>query len=230
MAEITVTAADGGKFSAYVATPKSGKGPAVVVIQEIFGVNTVMRQTSDAFAAAGYTAICPDLFWRIKPGIQLDDKTQMDEALKLLQQMDQDKAIEDIKATLATVRQHPACTGKAGAVGYCLGGRLAFMTATRTDADCAVSYYGVMLDSLLGEAGKIRNPLLMHIAEKDGFVPPPVQAKIKDGLKGNSHVTTHSYPNVDHAFARIGGNHFDKAAAELANGRTAAFLKSNLGL
>jgi carboxymethylenebutenolidase len=230
MAEITVQAADGGSFSAYVATPKSGKGPAVVVIQEIFGINTVMRETSDVFAAAGYTAICPDLFWRLKPGIQLDDKTQMDEALKLLQQMNQDKAVEDIKATLGAARKHPASTGKAGAIGYCLGGRLAFMTAARTDTDCAVSYYGIMLDALLGEAGNIKHPLLMHIAEKDGFVPPPVQAKVKDGLKGNSHVTIHSYPNVDHAFARIGGNHFDKAAAELANGRTAAFLKSNLGL
>jgi carboxymethylenebutenolidase len=230
MAEITVQAADGGSFSAYVAAPKSGKGPGLVVIQEIFGVNSVMRQMTDAYAALGYTAICPDLFWRLKPGIQLDDKTQMDEALGYLGKMDQDKGIEDIKATLAAVRKHPSSTGKAGAVGYCLGGRLAFMTATRTDTDCAVSYYGVMLDSMLGEAGKISHPVLMHMAEKDGYVPPPVQAKIKDGLKGNSHVTIHSYPNVDHAFARIGGTHFDKAAAELANGRTAAFLKTNLGL
>lgn len=228
MAELTIKAADGGAFSAYVATPASGKGPGVLVIQEIFGVNAVMRQTADAYAAQGYTAVCPDLFWRLKPGIQLDDKTQMDEALKLLGQMDQDKGIEDIKSTLAVLRAHPACTGKAGAVGYCLGGRLAYMTAARTDTDCAVSYYGVMLDSLMGEAGNIKKPLMMHIAEKDGFVPPPVQAKIKDGLKGNSHVTIHSYPNVDHAFARIGGNHFDKAAAELANGRTAAFFKANL--
>jgi len=127
------------------------------------------------------------------------------------------------------LRKHPACTGKAGAVGYCLGGRLAFMTATRTDADCAVSYYGVMLDSLLGEAGNIKHPVLMHIAEKDEYVPPPVQSKIKDGLRGNVHVTVHNYPNVDHAFARIGGTHYDKAAADLANGRTAAFLAANLG-
>jgi carboxymethylenebutenolidase len=229
MADITIKAQDGGEFSAYVATPKSGKGPGLVVIQEIFGVNGVMRQTADAYAALGYVAICPDLFWRIKPGIQLDDKTQMNEALELLGKLDQDKSIQDIQATLDAARKHPASTGKAGAVGYCLGGRLAFLTATRTDTDCAVSYYGVMLDSLMGEAGNIKKPVLMHIAEKDGFVPPPVQAKIKDGVKGNSLVTVHSYPNVDHAFARIGGNHFDKAAAELADGRTAAFLKANLG-
>ena len=230
MAEITVNAADGGHFSAYVATPKSGKGPGLVVIQEIFGVNSVMRQTADAFAAQGYTAICPDLFWRLKPGIELDDKAQMDEALALLGKMDQDKGIQDIQATLTAARKHPACSGKVGAVGYCLGGRLAFMTATRTDSDCSVSYYGIMLDALLGEAGNIKHPLLMHIAEKDAYVPPPVQAKVKDGLKGNGQVTIHSYPNVEHAFARIGGTHFDKASAELANSRTAAFLKTNLGL
>ncbi len=230
MAELTIKAADGGQFSAYVATPASGKGPGVVVIQEIFGVNGVMRATADAYAALGYTAICPDLFWRIQPGIELDDKTQMQEALGLLGKMDQDKGIDDIKSTLAVLRSHPACTGKAGAVGYCLGGRLAYMTAARSDTDCAVSFYGVMLDSLIGEAGNIKKPLMMHIAEKDGFVPPPVQEKIKDGLKGNSHVTIHSYPNVDHAFARIGGNHFDKAAADLANSRTATFFKANLGL
>lgn len=228
MAEITIKAADGGQFSAYVATPKSGKGPGVVVIQEIFGVNKVMRDMTDAYAAQGYVAICPDLFWRIQPGIQLDDKTQMQEALALLGKMDQDKGIEDIKATLATVRGHAASTGKAGAVGYCLGGRLAYMTAARTDADCAVSFYGVMLDSLMGEAGNIKKPLMMHIAEKDGFVPPPVQQKIKDGLRGNANVTIHSYPNVDHAFARLGGNHFDQAAADLANSRTTAFFKANL--
>ncbi|HEY1722596.1 MAG TPA: dienelactone hydrolase family protein [Magnetospirillaceae bacterium] len=229
MAEITVKAADGGQFSAYVAAPKSGKGPGVVIIQEIFGVNSVMRQTADAYAAQGYTAICPDLFWRLKPGIQLDDKTQMNEALELLGKVDQDKAVDDIKATLGALRSHPACTGKAGAVGYCLGGRLAYMTAARTDSDCSVGYYGIMLDSLLGEAANIKKPLMLHIAEKDGFVPPPVQAKVKDGLKSNNHVTIHSYANVDHAFARIGGSHFDQTAAELANGRTAAFFKANLG-
>jgi carboxymethylenebutenolidase len=230
MAEITITAADGGQFSAYLAVPKSGKGPGVVVIQEIFGVNQVMREITDSLAAQGYTAICPDLFWRQKPGIQITDKTkaEWDQAMALMQGMDQDKAVEDLKSTLAALRKHPACSGRAGAVGYCLGGRLAFMMATRSDADATVSYYGVMLDGLLGESRNIKHPLLMHIAEKDQFVPPEVQTKIKEGLRTNSKVTMYTYKGADHAFARIGGGHYDKDSADMANARTAEFFKRNL--
>ncbi len=230
MPEITVTAADGGSFNAYVAMSKKGKGPGLVVIQEIFGVNQVMRDLTDGYAAQGYTAICPDLFWRQKPGIQITDKTkaEWDQAMGLLNGMDQDKAVEDIKATLAAVRKHPACSGRAGAVGFCLGGRLAYMTATRTDADCSVSYYGIMIDALLGESRNIKNPLLMHIAEKDQYVPPEAQTKIKEGLRNNAKVTMYTYKGMDHAFARVGGAHYDKELADMANTRTLDFFKRNL--
>ena len=230
MADITITAADGGSFSAYLAVPKSGKGPGVVVIQEVFGVNQVMRDLTDGLAAQGYTAICPDLFWRQKPGIQITDKTkaEWDQAMALMQGMNQDKAVDDLKSTLAALRKHPNCSGRVGAVGYCLGGRLAFMMAARSDADATVSYYGVMIDSLLGEARGIKHPLLMHIAEKDQYVPPEVQTKIKEGLRTNAKVTMYTYKGVDHAFARVGGVHFDAAAAKMANERTAEFFKRNL--
>ena len=230
MPDITVTAADGGTFSAYLAIAKGGKGPGVVVIQEIFGVNQVMREMTDALAAQGYTAICPDLFWRQKPGIQITDKTkaEWDQAMGLMQGMDQDNAVEDLKSTLATLRKHPACSGRAGTVGYCLGGRLAFMMATRSDADCSVSFYGVMIDALLGESRNIKHPLLMHIAEKDQYVPPEAQTKIKEGLRTNSKVTMYTYKGADHGFARTGGVHFDKASADMANTRTSEFFKRNL--
>lgn len=231
MPEITVRAKDGGgQFSAYLATPKSGKGPGIVVIQEIFGVNSWVRQIADRYAAMGYVAMAPDLFWRQEPGIQFTDKTQEDwgKAFKLMQGMDQAKAIEDIQATIDALRANPACTGKVGAVGYCLGGRLAYMTATGTNADAAVGYYGVGLDGLLGDAGKIAHPLMLHIAEKDQFAPPEIQAKVHAGLDGNRHVTLHDYAGQDHAFARDGGEHFDQAAATLANDRTTAFFKQNL--
>ncbi len=229
MPEITVRAKDDGSFSAYLATPKSGKGPGIVVIQEIFGVNPWIRQVADRYAAAGYVAAAPDLFWRIQPGIQLTDKGEdFQKALGLMQKMDQGKAIEDIQATIDALRANPACTGKIGAVGYCLGGRLAYMTAARTNIDASVGYYGVGIDGIIGEAGNIKKPLLLHIAEKDGFVPPPVQAKMKEGLQGNRHVTMQTYAGQDHAFARDGGDHYDKAAADLANGRTADFFKANL--
>jgi carboxymethylenebutenolidase len=231
MTDVTIRAADGGSFSAYLATPKSGKGPGVVVIQEIFGVNKVMRDIADGLAAQGYAAICPDLFWRIEPGIQITDKTEAEwkRAFELFSAFNVDKGVEDLKATLATIRQHSACTGKVGSVGYCLGGKLAYLMATRSDTDCSVGYYGVGIQDLLGEAKNIKKPLMLHIAEKDQFVPPPAQEKIKAGLKDNPHVTLHSYPGMDHAFARVGGQHYDKNAADLANRRTAEFFQRHLG-
>lgn len=232
MAELTVRAADGGSFNAYLATPNGGKGPGVIVIQEIFGVNAVMRGICDALAKQGYAALCPDLFWRIEPGIQLTDKSEAEwkRAFELFQAFNVDAGVDDLKASLAALRDQPACTGRVGSVGYCLGGKLAYLMATRSDADCSVGYYGVGIQDSLEEARNIKKPLMLHIAEKDQFVPPPAQAKIKAGLAGNSWVTIHSYPGADHAFARLGGDHYDKASADLANGRTAEFFGRHLGL
>ncbi|MBV9522426.1 MAG: dienelactone hydrolase family protein [Alphaproteobacteria bacterium] len=231
MADVTIKAADGGSFSAYLATPAAVKGPGILVIQEIFGVNKVMRDLADGFAAQGYIALCPDLFWRQQPGIQITDKTEAEwaRAFQLYQGFDEAKGVQDLKASLAHLRGLPTCTGKVGSVGYCLGGKLAFLMATRSDSDANVGYYGVGIEKALGEAPDIAKPLLLHIAEKDEYCPPAAQAQIKTALGKNPRVTIHSYPGADHAFARIGGQHYDKAAAEAANGRTAAFFKANLG-
>jgi carboxymethylenebutenolidase len=230
MTDVTIRAADGGSFSAYLATPKSGKGPGIVLIQEIFGVNKVMRDLADGFAAQGHTVMCPDLFWRQEPGIQITDKTQEEwnKAFSLYQGFNVEKGVDDLKATLAALRKHPACSGKVGSVGYCLGGKLAYLMATRTDADANVGYYGVGIQDSLGEAKSIKKPLLLHVAAKDQFVPPEAQAKVKDALKGNSLVTIYTYNEQDHAFARVGGQHYDKGAADQANERTAQFFKKHL--
>jgi len=230
MTDVTIRAADGGSFSAYLATPKSGKGPGIVLIQEIFGVNKVMRDLADGFAAQGYTVMCPDLFWRQEPGIQITDKTQEEwnKAFSLYQGFNVEKGVDDLKATLAALRKHPVCTGKVGSVGYCLGGKLAYLMATRTDADANVGYYGVGIQDSLGEAKNIKKALMLHVAAKDQFVPPEAQAKIKEALKSNSLVTIHGYAEQDHAFARVGGQHYDKTAADQANGRTAEFFKKHL--
>jgi carboxymethylenebutenolidase len=226
---ITIDTGD-GMMKAYVATPKSGAGPALIVIQEIFGVNQVMRDLADGFAAEGFVAICPDLFWRIEPGIDITDRTEAEwqQAFKLFQTFDVDKGVGDIAKTIAAARNLPGVTGKVGSVGYCLGGKLAYLTATRTDIDAAVGYYGVGLDGLIGEAAKIRKPLMLHIAGKDEYAPPPVQKAVHAALDGNSLVTLHDYPTDDHAFARVGGQHFVKASADLANRRTAQFFKQHL--
>jgi carboxymethylenebutenolidase len=230
MPDVTIRAADGGSFSAYLAKPSAGRGPGVLVIQEIFGVNKVMRDLADGFARQGYVALCPDLFWRQEPGIQITDQTDAEwqKAFSLYKGFNEAKGVDDLKATLAHLRKLPECAGKVGSVGYCLGGKLAYLMATRTDADASVGYYGVGIEGALDEARSIKKPLMLHIAEKDQFCPPDAQAKIKAALKGNAHVTLHSYAGMDHAFARVGGQHYDKAAADTANQRAADFFKKNL--
>ena len=229
--DIRIKSSPEGEFGAYLAAPASGRGPGIVVIQEIFGVNKVMRTIADEFAARGYFALCPDLFWRLEPGIQLTDRTDAEwsQAFDLMNRFDQEAGIKDIQSSIGHLRHAvDGCTGKVGAVGYCLGGLLAFLTAARTDADASVGYYGVSIQDKLGEAGKIKKPLMLHNAAKDEYTPPDAQKKIVEGLKGNPLVTLHTYAEMNHAFARPGGAHYDKACADLANGRTSTFFRQHL--
>ena len=227
---LDIKAADGGSFSAYLAEPASRKGPGILVIQEIFGIDTVMRGICDDLARQGYFALCPDLFWRIEPGIMLDDRIEPDlqRAFDLFGKFDVDKGIGDLTASLAVLRKLPGATGKAGTVGFCLGGRLAYLMACRSDVDASVGYYGVYLQAHLDEAKNIKKPLLLHCATEDKFVPKDAQAQIAAGLKGHPQVTREDYQGQDHAFARLGGEHYNKAAADLANQRTSAFFKQHL--
>lgn len=226
---LTVTTA-AGSFGAYVARPGLAKAPAIVVIQEIFGVNAVMRGICDDLAAQGYLAICPDLFWRIEPGIDITDQSEAEwkRAFELYNAFHVDTGVEDIAATIDLIRADEQCAGKVGAVGYCLGGLLAFLTATRTDSDASVAYYGVGIEKFLGEADRLTRPLMLHIAEEDQFVPKPAQTLIIDALKNRAQVEIHTYPGRDHAFARKGGEHHDATDAATANQRSLAFFKSAL--
>jgi carboxymethylenebutenolidase len=227
--DITLNGPD-GNFGAYLAKPSGGSGAGVVVIQEIFGVNKVVRAITDSFAARGYFAVAPDLFWRFEPGVQLTDKSEAEwkRAFDLMNRFDPDSGVKDIQASISYLRGLENCTGKVGAVGYCLGGLLVYLTAARTDVDASVGYYGVNIDQKLDEAKNIKKSLMLHIAEKDQFVKPEAQKKIAEALKGNPLVTLHFYPQMDHAFAREGGAHYDKACADLANGRTSTFFKQHL--
>ena len=227
--EITIKADDGGEFMGYLATPESGNGPGVVVIQEIFGVNDVMRGITDGFAEAGYISLCPDIFWRQEPGIQLTDQSEEEwaRAFELFNGFDLDKGVQDLDSTIETLRGLEGCSGKVGTVGFCLGGRLAYLTATRTKADAAVGYYGVMLTEHLEE--NINAPLILHVPTEDEFVPKEQQAEVHAALDGNDMVSIHDYVGQDHAFARVGGKHYDQASADLARGRTLDHFKAHLG-
>lgn len=221
--------ASDGSFDSYLAIPEgAGPWPAVVVIQEIFGINAVMREVCDSLADLGFLACCPDLFWRIRPGIELTDRTpeEWKQALDYMNQFDIDNGVSDIQATIDHLRQRDDCTGKVGAVGYCLGGHLAFLTATRTNVDAAVGYYGVNLQARLGEP--VTRPLMLHIAHQDSYTPPEARDQVIAALEDHPKVTLHVYEGRDHAFARPGGEHFHREDAGLANDRTAAFLTANL--
>ena len=231
MGEMMTIRTPDGEFAAYVAKPSADKAPAIVVIQEIFGVNQVMRDITDGLAGQGYLAICPDLFWRIEPGIDITDQSEAEwkRAFELFNAFDVDAGVKDIQATIDAVRKDPGCSGKVGAVGFCLGGLLAFLTATRTDADASVGYYGVGIENRVAEAEKLVKPLLLHVAEEDQFVPKPAQAVILQALKDHPNVELYTYPGCDHAFARPGGEHYDEAAARLAGGRTLQFFQKHIG-
>ena len=227
---VKIASFDNRQFDGYLALPASGHGPGVVVLQEIFGVNGYMRQVCDWYAAHGFVAVCPDLFWRQEPGIELTDQNEAgwQKAFQLYQGLDFAKAVEDSAAAAEFLRKDPACTGRVGAVGFCLGGNLAWLLSVRFKPDCAVGYYGVGIEKTLNEASGLSTPLMLHIAGKDEYCPPEAQQQIHETLDPNSLVTIHDYPGQDHAFGRPGGAHYDAAAAELADLRTLEFFVRHL--
>lgn len=219
-----------GSFGAYVAKPAGAPSAAIIVIQEVFGVNKGIRRKCDRLAEQGYLAIAPDLFWRMEPGIELDPDVpaELQRGLELFGKFNQDAGIRDIEATIRKARELLGNGGKIGCVGYCLGGRLAFMTACRTDIDASVGYYGVGIDGLLGEKHAIARPVMLHVAGEDGFVDKATQQRMHEGLGDLPRVTIHDYPGEDHGFATEMGERRSEKAADLADERTAAFFKENL--
>ena len=219
---------NGGTIPAYVARPAVAAKAGIVVIPEIFGVNPGIRQKCDKWAEAGFLAVAPDIFWRFAPGVELDPDVpdQLQEAFGYFGQYDPALGVYDIEAAIRWLREHGA--DKVGVVGYCLGGRMAYMAAARTDADASVGYYGVMIDTMLDEAHHIAKPLMLHIPTADHFVGAEAQAAIHAGLGDHSRVTLHDYPGLDHGFAAEMGERRDSAGADLADMRTAAFFKEHL--
>lgn len=219
-------------FGAYQAEPEDEAKAAIIVIQEIFGVNAGIRRKCDTWAEAGYLALAPDLFWRLKPGVELDPDSpdEFQTALELMGKFNQDQGVRDIEAAIHAARGAIGgeSRAKAGCVGYCLGGRLAFMTAARTDIDASVGYYGVGIDNLLREKHGIAHPVMLHIPTADHFVPPQAQKAMHDGLDDHPKVTLYDYEGLDHGFATEFGARRDEDGATLADHRTAAFFADHL--
>lgn len=219
-----------GDFDAYVALPAQTPAPAVVVLQEIFGINGDMRETTDEYARQGYVALCPDLFWRVEPNVNLTDRTEAEwqQAMKYYNAFDLNTGVEDIAATIGFARGLSQVQGKIGSVGFCLGGLLSFLSAARTDVDASVSYYGGGMDQHLDEVPNIKIPLLIHLAEEDEFINAEARNRVLAAVQGRENIEAYTYPGCHHAFARNQGAHYDAAAAKLANGRTADFFRKHL--
>lgn len=228
---LRVRAGDGsGEFGAYLAVPPAGKGPGIVLAQEIFGVNATLRQVADYYAEEGYVVLVPDLFWRQEPSVELDERREFDRALALYQGFDEAKGVKDIQTALDALRAQPEFAGGAGVLGFCLGGKLAYLAACRTDCDVAVGYYGVGIEQALADADRLDGrPLVLHLAENDGFCPPEAREAILKALGGRAGVALHVYPGVDHAFARPGGDHYHKPSALMAHQRSIAAFRGALG-
>jgi carboxymethylenebutenolidase len=226
---IDVNTAD-GSFKAYIARPAILPAPAIVVIQEIFGVNADLRDTCDELAAQGYFALSPDLFWRLEPDVDLSDQTEEEwkQGFALYTAFDYTAGVSDIAATMRLARSLPGTNGKIGLMGYCLGGLMTFLTTARRGADASVVFYGGNTEKHLDEAQNIQSPLLMHLGEEDEYISKDAQRAIICSLGANKFAEIHTYPGCRHAFARHRGIHFDQNAARLANSRTTRFFNTHL--
>lgn len=219
-----------GRFGAYIARPDAARAPAVLVLQELFGVNADIRRHCDELAAQGFIAVAPDLFWQQEPGVDLSVTAEADwqHGLRLYQAYDRNAGVADVKDAASTVAELPECTGKVAVLGYCLGALMAFLTAVRESIDAVVAYHGSDTERYLDEIGGLHAPLLMHLAEEDEFISKAAQMEIKKALAGKPRATVYSYPGQHHAFSRHNGAHYNAAAAALANGRTSEFLNQQL--
>lgn len=227
--QITIKTSD-GTFHAYVARPASLPAPAVVVLHEVFGVNADIRATCDELAAQGFIAVAPDLFWRQEADVDLDVRSEADwnHGLKLYMAFDRDAGAKDIAAAVRAAAELPGSTGKVAVMGYCLGALMAFITAARSPVDAVVAYHGSDTEKYLGELGGLTAPLLMHLGEEDEFISKAAQGEIKAALANKPNATVYAYPGQRHAFSRHNGEHYDAAAAALANARTSEFLNRTL--
>ena len=226
---VTLDAADGGSFAAYLSLPSSGSGPGIVLLQEIFGVTAGLRASADLYAEEGYVVLVPDLFWRLEPSVELGGDADVQKARSLHERFDVAKAVEDIAASVAALRGMAACTGKVGALGFCLGGRLAVLAAARCGVDCAVGYHGVSIETMLDEAAGIAVPLALHFGANDAHVPPEALAQITARLSGRPGIEVHAYSGAGHGFAAPGRDAFDKPASMVAHSRSVALFRRAMG-
>jgi carboxymethylenebutenolidase len=227
---IEITAEDGFRLRAYRALPPSGNGPGLLVQQELFGLNRQIRAVCDRFAEEGYVVLAPDLFARVERDVDLGySEEEFNKAFAIYRQFDEARAVRDVGAALATLRSMPECTGRVGTIGYCLGGKLAVLTAAHYPVDCAVSYYGVGIEKCLDDVRRITCPMAFHFAELDKYAPPGVIAAIRAAFGERPDVKFYVYGGVDHAFGSPERPTYNKPAAIMAYSRSLGLFRKVLG-
>ena len=216
-----------GDFHAYLVEPKALPAPAVVVIQEALGVTAGLQATCDELARKGFITICPDLYSRQEPMLQLSGETDWPRVCALCRALDIDKAVADIRATVGQARDMYWCTGNVGVLGFGLGGLLTYLTAVRGGVDAGVCYYGGRIEDFLNESSSLRGPLLLHQGDVDEFISPAAQTAIRRDLAPRG-VEIQTHAGCHHAFAQPQSMHFDAGAAAEASARTIAFFSKHL--
>lgn len=228
-----IAATDGGTFDAFCATPNAEPAPGVLLFQEIFGINDNIRSLAERLADAGYVVLAPDMFWRIEPRFERKDESGMADAFSIVQQFDFSQAVADIQATHAHLLGMPECTGKVGAVGFCLGGGLAFAAATLSRVagrgpDAAVCYYGSPINDLLDNVDRLDCPAMFHYGTDDPYIPAEKIAAVEQAVKDRPGVEFHRY-HAGHAFSNGDApSMFNEAAADAAWARTIDFFSRTL--
>ncbi|MFZ4534842.1 dienelactone hydrolase family protein [Propionivibrio sp.] len=226
---IDITHAQGETFSGYLSLPPSGRGPGIVLVQEIWGVNEHIRAVADQYALDGYVVLAPDIFWRLERRVDLTyDPEGTAQARALLQKVDTAKAVADLSSAVDTLRKLPEVTGKVATLGFCLGGQLAYRTAATGKCDAAVAYYGGGIQQHLDVADQITQPILFHYAGQDAHIPQCAVADVKASFAGRTNAIFFDYPAADHGFNCWGRPMYNQNAAALAHGRTLVFLAEHL--
>jgi carboxymethylenebutenolidase len=222
---IEVESADRGGFQAYLATPPTGAGPGVLLIQEIFGVNDHIRTVADQYALDGYTVLAPDLFWRQERRFDVGyGESDAKRGFEHMRKLDVPLAVEDLAASARALRARAECKGPVSALGYCLGGLLAYLVAAHAAVDAAICYYGGGIADQLAITSRLRCPVLLHFGGRDSYIPPASVQAIEQALRGHSRARIHVYPGVEHGFNCWARASYNQQAAALARGRTLEFL------
>jgi carboxymethylenebutenolidase len=225
----TITVAD-GSFDAHVALPASGRGPGILLIQEIFGVGAYIKAVAQRLADLGYVVVAPDVFWRVQPGHAADhDEGGMAESFELMQRFDAAQGVQDLLAALAHLDDLPETEGGVGVVGFCLGGRLGYEVAVAGAPTCVVSYYGSGIADHLGVVDQITCPVLFHFGSADPFIPNEQVDAIKAATGGMDHLQVLVKDGAGHAFDNHESAMFHNAdAAAAAWSETVGFLQQHL--